>query len=272
MTPFVEATWERSSDHYEARALCGTDSGLQAFHDADATGLGHYGAWVWRAPAGTVFTGLQANASLTYQAGHRGELVATPTSGAPVAFGTEHNDFRVQSVSGEFTQFHSWLRCAAPGAGQPCGRAGEDAAHAYVRGVYLRTEDRAAPQLTVTGGSLFEGQVVRGTRGLTFAAADAGSGIRTVYVEGNGALLVTDVRNCAVAQGFATALSPCPLTTTESAAVPTASSAFVTGPQNAVTACVEDLALDGAPNRTCETRWSGSTTRVRHRQPAAARR
>ncbi len=253
-TPFAEASWERSSDHYGARALCGSDAGLQAFHDADSTGLWHYGAWVWRAPAGTVFTGVQANASLTHQAGHHGELVVTRPSGEPVAFGSEHGDFRVHAIGGEFVQFASWLRCVAPGAGQPCGRAGGDAAHAYVRGVYLRTEDRAAPRLTVTGGSLLDGAVVRGTRGLTFAAADAGGGIRSVYVEANGAPLVTDVRNCAVAAGFATALSPCPPTTTEAAAVSTASAAFVTGPHNTVRACAEDLALDGAPNASCEER------------------
>ncbi|MDX6583791.1 MAG: hypothetical protein QOI10_2975 [Solirubrobacterales bacterium] len=253
-TSFSEATWERSSPHYEARALCGSDSGLQAFHDADSTALGQWGGWIWRAPAGTVFTTVQANASLTSQAGHHGELIATRPDGTEVAFGSEHNDFRVHSTGGEFTTFQSRLRCVAPGAGQPCGRAGEDAAHAYVRGVYLRTEDRAVPQLTVTGGSLFDGEVVRGTRGLTFAAADAGSGIRKVYVEGNGALLVTDIRNCAVIAGFATALTPCPATTTESAAVPTAVSAFVTGPANTVSACVEDLALDGFPNRACEAR------------------
>ncbi len=252
VTPFSEASWERSSDHYGGRPLCGSDAGLQAFHDADTTDLWHYGGWVWRAPAGTVFTDVQANASLAHQAGHHGELVATRPSGEPVGFGSEHADFRVHSISGEFTQFTSWLRCVAPGAGQPCGRAGNDAAHAYVRGVYLRTEDRTAPRLTVTGGSLFDGEVIRGTRGLTFAAADAGSGIRTVYLEGNGAPLAADVRNCALAAGFATALTPCPLTTTESAAVPTASSAFVTGPQNTVRACVADLALDGAANTTCE--------------------
>jgi hypothetical protein len=254
VTPFYEARWERSSDHYSARVLCGSDSGLQAFHNADTTVLGQYGAWVWRAPAGTVFSGVQANASLTNQAGHRGELVATRPDGSDAPFGEEHNDFRVHNLAGEFTSFQARLRCVAPGSGQPCGRAGEDSAHAYVRGVYLRTEDRSAPALTITGGSLFDGEVIRGTRGLTFAGADAGGGIRTVYVEGNGALLVTDVRNCAVADGFATALSPCPLSTTESAAVPTAAAAFTTGPGNAVTACVEDLALDGFPNRTCESR------------------
>lgn len=235
------------------RDRCGTDQGLQAYHDAAETGLGHFGGWVWRAPPGTVFTNVQANASLTSQAGHRGQLVATTTAGEALEFGSEHNDFRVHSISGEFSQMQAWLRCVAPGPGRPCGRAGEDAAHAYVRGVYLRTDDRAAPTLTVTGGSLFDQPVVRGVRGLAFSAADRGSGIRKVEVDANGQILVTDIRNCAVAAGFATALSPCPATTNESAAVPTAGPAFATGP-NLVNACVEDLALDGPANRVCESR------------------
>lgn len=254
VTPFVQASWERSSDHYRSRALCGTDAGLQVFHDAETTDLGKYGAWVWRAPAGTVFTDVQANASLTSQAGHHGELAVVGPGGTAVAFGAEHNDFRVHSIHGEFTQFQAWLRCVAPGPGKPCGRAGGDGAHAYVRGVYLRTDDRVGPRLAITGGSLLGPQVVRGTRGLAFSATDVGSGIRKVYVEGNGQTVVTDIRNCLVAKGFATALTPCPPATTESAAVPTAASAFVTGPDNVVTACVEDLALDGAPNRACEER------------------
>jgi hypothetical protein len=245
-----QASWERSSDHYGGRSFCGTDAGLQVFHAAEESGLWHYGAWVWRAPAGTVFTDVQANASLTYQAGHRGQLIVTRPSGELVEFGAEHNDFRVHAIGGEFTQFHAWLRCVAPGAGRPCGRAGYDSAHAYVRAVFLRTEDRATPSLTLTGGSLLGDEVVRGVRGLRFAAVDAGGGIRSAYVEANGELLVTDERNCALAAGYATALSPCPARTGESAAVPTADAAFATGP-NTVTACVEDLALDGAANRAC---------------------
>jgi hypothetical protein len=243
-----DATWERSSDHYRARPRCGTDDGLQVYHEAPETGLWHYGAWVWRAPAGTVFTSVQANASLTNRAGHRGQLIATRPSGEPVEFGAEHQDFRVHSIAGEFVQFHSWLRCVG---GQPCGRAGDDGAHAYVRGIYLRTEDRVAPAISLSGGSLLGDPVVRGVRGLAFEATDVGGGIRRVWVEAGGAELVTDVRNCALAAGFATALRPCPDATSESAAVPTAAQAFATGP-NAVRACAEDLGLDGAPNRTCE--------------------
>jgi hypothetical protein len=254
VTPFSEASWERTTAHYEERQLCGSDQGLQVFHNAADSGLGQYGAWVWRAPVGTVFTNVNANSSVTNQAGHRGGLSVTTTAGEEVGFGLEHNDFRFHSLDGEFTQFTSMLRCTAPGAGKPCGRAGEDSAHTYVRGVYLRTEDLSAPALTITGGSLLDGTVVRGVRGLTFSAADAGGGVRKVFVVANGTELVTDIRNCAVADGFATALSPCPLTTDESAAVPTASAAFVTGPDNLVSACVEDLASDGFPNRTCEPR------------------
>lgn len=248
-----QASWERTGAGYQQRSSCATGAGLQVFHAAPESGLWEFGGWVWRAPAGTVFTSVQANASLTHQAGHRGQLIATTPAGEAIEFGDEHNDFRVHSISGEFAQFHSWLRCVSPGPGRPCGRAGEDSAHAYVRGVFLRTEDRAVPTLALTGGSLLDDPVVRGVRGLAFSATDQGSGIRKVQVEANGQTLATDIRNCLVADGYATALSPCPAATAESAAVPTAGAAFATGP-NTVTACVEDLALDGAANRACEQR------------------
>jgi hypothetical protein len=243
-----DATWERSSEHYLARARCGTDDGLQAYHDAEGSDLGDYGAWLWRAPAGTVFTAVQANASLTYQAGHRGQLIATTPSGEAVELGEEHGDFRVHGAAAEFTSFESRLGCvAAP----QCGRAGGDGAHAYVRGVYLRVEDRAAPTVSVTGGSLLGDPVVRGTRELAFSATDEGGGIRRIWVEAGGSPLVSDDRNCALAAGFATALRPCPAATAEAASVPTASAAFATGP-GTVSACAEDLGLDATPNRTCE--------------------
>ncbi len=244
------ASWERSSDHYRSRSRCGTTGGLQAYHDAERTGHGHYGAWVWRAPGGTVFTALQANASLTAQAGHRGELIATRTGGETVGFGAEHGDFRVHSIAGEFAQLHSWLRCAAANG---CGRAGDDSGHAYVRGVFLRTDDRSAPTVELGGGSLLADPVVRGVRGLAFAGTDAGGGIRRIAVAAGGVTIASDVRNCALADGFATLLRPCPASSSAAVAVPTAGAGFATGP-NQVSACVEDLALDGFANRDCETR------------------
>ncbi len=82
---------------------------------------------------------VQANASLTRDAGHRGELVAVRADGSESEFGGEHGDFRVHAIAGEFAQFQTWLRCAAAS----CGVAAGDSAHAYVKGVLLRTEDRA---------------------------------------------------------------------------------------------------------------------------------
>jgi len=245
-----QARWERDSDHYRGRAACGGGDGLAAYHDAAESGLWHYGAWVWRAPEGTVFTSVQANASLTNQAGHRGQLVVTRPGGGLVEFGSEHADFRVHSIAGEFTQFHGWLRCVAPGPGRPCGRAGDESAHAYVRGVFLRVEDRSAPTAALAGGSLLADPVVRGTRSLAIAAADRGGGVRRLSILGNGAVLAEDVLNCALADRFATALTPCPTAAAVPLPVATAGPAFATGP-NEVLACAEDLALDGLANRTC---------------------
>ena len=255
VTPFVQASWERSSDHYRSRALCGTDAGLQVFHDAETTDLGKYGAWVWRAPAGTVFTDVQANASLTSQAGHHGELAVVRPDGRT---GRASAPSTTTSAS---TRSTASSRSSRPGCG--ASRRGP-ASHADGRATTAPTPTSVASTCApttasarawpITGGSLLGPQVVRGTRGLAFSATDVGSGIRKVYVEGNGQTVVTDIRNCLVARGFATALSPCPAATTESAAVPTAASAFVTGPDNVVNACVEDLALDGPPNRACEER------------------
>jgi hypothetical protein len=241
------AAWERTSADYRERRRCSDGGGLQVFQDAGATAHGRYGAWVWRAPAGTVFTSLQVNASLVNHAGHHGELWATQSSGSRVEFGSEHRDFRVHHASGSFSRLESMLRCVS---GDGCGRASDDEAHAYAKGVFLRIDDRSAPEVKAEGGSLLGAPVVRGTRGLAFAAADRGGGVRRVSVTANGTELASDVRNCEVADGFATALTPCPRTTTGSWSVNTAALSFATGP-NQVGACASDLALDSTPNRDC---------------------
>ena len=195
------------------RALCGSDAGLQAFHDAAASGLWHFGAWVWRAPPGTVFTDVQANASLTAPGRPPRRARRRP---ARRRAGRVRRRARRLSRPLDPRRVHPVPQLAAlRRPGRRASRAGGPAAtraHAYVRGVYLRTEDRAAPGLRSRGGSLLGAEVVRGVRGLTFgawptsAAASARSTSRPTATQ-----LVTDVRNCAVAAGFATALQPCPL-------------------------------------------------------------
>jgi hypothetical protein len=241
------AAWERTSADYRERRRCSDGGGLQVFQDAGSTAHGRYGAWVWRAPAGTVFTSLQVNASLVNHAGHHGELWATRSSGSRVEFGSEHRDFRVHHASGTFSRLESMLRCVS---GDGCDSASDDEAHAYAKGVFLRIDDRSSPEAETDGGSLLAAPVVRGTRSLFYVATDRGGGVRRVSVIANGTELASDVRNCDVADGFATALSPCPRTTSGSWSVNTAGDAFATGP-NAIETCAGDLALDSTPNRDC---------------------
>jgi hypothetical protein len=243
------AAWERTSDNYRERRRCAAGDGLQVYHDAGSTAHGRYGAWVWRPPAGTVFTSLQVNASLLNHAGHHGELWATRTSGSRVEFGSEHRDFRVHQATGTFTRLEAMLRCV-PGDG--CGRASDDEAHAYAKGVFLRIDDRSLPVVKAEGGSLVGAPVVRGTRTLSYRATDHGGGVRRVSLEANGTELASDVLNCALADGFATAPSPCPAAVDAGWSVNTAAPTFATGP-NQVGACASDLALDGTPNRRCAT-------------------
>ena len=243
------ASWERSTDHYRQRSGCGSGEGLQIYHEAAGTSTGNYGAWVWRAAPGTVFTNLQANASLTRHAGHRGELVAVGADGSESQFGGEHGDFRAHAIGGEFAQFRTWLRCTAAN----CGVAAQDSAHAYVKGVFLRTEDRASPELVTFGGSLLLDRVVRGARTLALAAVDRGGGIRELSATVDGREIASDVLNCELADSFATALVPCSTAAGTGFMLDTADARFSTGP-NRVRACAEDLALDGTANRACERR------------------
>ena len=175
------------------------------------SGLWHFGAWVWRAPPGTVFTDVQANASLTNQAGHRGELVVVQPGGELIGFGTEHNDFRVHSIDGEFTQFHSWLRCVAPGAG-PAVRAGRRRLGPRLRPRRLpahrgphraRTRDHRRLAARRRGRPRRPRADLRRRRRRRRRPQGLRRGATATQ-------LVTDVRNCAVAGGFATALQPVP--------------------------------------------------------------
>ena len=194
------------------RALCGTDSGLQAFHDADATGL-----WQLRrlglARAGRDRVHRRTGQREPHLPGRppRRARRRPPGRRSWSAFGAEHNDFRVHSIHGEFTQFHAGC-AASPRRRATVRPRRRDAAHAYVRGVYPANRGPGRrPRLTLTGGSLLDAEVIRGR-----ARADLRRRRRRqrhpqgLSSRATASLLVTDVRNCAVAAGFATALQPCP--------------------------------------------------------------
>lgn len=248
-TPSAQASWTRTSDNYRQRGRCASGGGLQIYNRGDRTAKGRYGAWTWRAPAGTVFASLRVSASLTRHAGHRGELWGAPEAGPAFRFGREHRAFRVHTRRRDLSSFEARLRCVRASG---CGRSDSDRAHAYVKGLRLRIRDRTAPRIGSVAGELLRGRVVRGARGLTFDARDRGGGVRRLYVQANGAQVGSAATpDCGLGDGFSTRLVPCPRSTTETRAVPTTHRAFVTGP-NAVRVCADDLASAGRANRGCE--------------------
>jgi len=259
--PGAQASWERTSNHYRAEARCGSGGGLRIEHRAARTAHGREGSWSWTAPSGTVFTRVRASASLTRHSGHAGQLRAVSTNGAAALFGGVHDAFRVHSRGGELRSFEARLRCINPSG---CG-AGERA-HADVKGVHLRVDDRARPAVTDASGSLLAG-VVRGTNPISVAASDRGGGVRRISIDANGRRLASTLQDCgALGTGVATRLVPCPRTATTTLAIATTHEALRTGPNTLVT-CAEDLALAGNANRGCVRRrlWVDNTC------PASAR-
>ena len=139
-----------------------------------ALGLQGLGLARRRAPSSPACRRTQASPTRRATAGSS----SSPAPGAPWSGSgpsTRTSAFTRSTASSP--SFSSWLRCVAPGAGRPCGRAGSESSHAYVRGVFLRLEDRAAPTVELSGGSLLD-PVVRGVRELAFMVADAGGGVR----------------------------------------------------------------------------------------------
>lgn len=244
-----DAVAERSSTGHTLTDTCSTGAGLSVVHDGPQTGSGAYGRWVWRAPPGTVFTNLVAAARLVNGSGEQASLTGVGSDGQEVTFGSPGTDWEpFDQLPGEFTGFRSGLRCAA-GGGCPAGGS----AQADVRDVLLSTDDRLAPTASITSGSLFDGVAVRGVRTAEFQAVDQGGGIRRLELLVNGALVFERVLDCQVAGGVATSLQPCPGQGGASVSVSTSDDPFLTG-ANQITACAADLALDGRPNRGCESR------------------
>lgn len=252
-TPGQAAFEQSPGSPFVASADCAGTAGLRIEHalPAGTAASGDYGAWVWRSPAGTVFTRIQAEARLIDEPGvYDARLWAVRTNGQQLAFGNDGAFFQAYDQSGEFVQFHSMLRCTA---GSGCDPAILNPAEADVRDVLLRTEDRAAPVTTINGGSIFASQAIRGERTVGFEVADQGGGVREVELQVNGEPVFADDLGCQLNQDFATALQPCAAQASRTVSMPTSAGPFRTG-ENEITACGADLALDGIPNRDCKER------------------
>ena len=243
-----QAAFEQVGIPYQPQSPCGSGNGLQVIHGANPTALDQYGAWIWRAPAGTVFTNVQAVAQLGSEGGDQAGLWIVRPGGQEEQFAGGPDMWTAHQASGDFTQFHSMLHCTP---GPVC--TGGLSAHADVRNVLLRTDDRTAPVASITGGSMFAAPAVRGDRAVGFEVLDQGGGVREVELRVNGETVYADVLACQVNQDVATALQPCGGAASRTVSLATSEGPFETG-ANRVAACGDDLALDGVPNSDCKSR------------------
>jgi hypothetical protein len=167
----------------------------------------------------------------------------------PTVFGAPGPAFEpADELAGEFTELQTELRCVAAA---PC--AGGGGASARVRDVFLTTDDRAMPSAAITGGTMFEGQAIRGRRTVSFTIADTGGGVREVALRVNDRPVFSDILSCQVVGDVATSLRPCAAQADPSVSAVTGDGPFFTG-MNVISACGSDLALDGVANEACASR------------------
>ena len=238
-----DAALDRNDSSYSASADCSSGGdGLELTHGLlEPTSHGQFGAWVWQAPAGTVFTHIEASSELHSQDGDQAALWATDGSGTATLFGATSGG---HEIGGDFAEFRSMLRCTAASCNPTTGSS------AAVRDVLLTVDDHAAPAVSLDG-SLVAAPVVRGNRSLSVAVTDQGGGVSELDTTVNGKPVDHKTFDCpALDQAVATALRPCPGEADREISLDASSAPFATG-SNEVEACSSDLALDGVANRTC---------------------
>ena len=245
LNPSSQVISEQNAPGYTFAAGCDSGAGLQVARPLLASNPpATYGRWVWRAPSGTVFSSIQASASLVDGSNQQARLVAVGPAGQLTAFGPGAA-FSAYEVAGEFSELRAELACPGP-ASCPVGGS----PHVAVRDLLLRVDDRAPPGVALAGGSLFAGDAVRGLRNAIVQASDEGGGVRRLELRVNDEIVVDDIRDCQVSGGLATALQPCAAQATTTTTLGTSDAPFITG-VNEVTLCGSDLALEGQSNRSC---------------------
>lgn len=261
LNPHSESVFSSDTGHFTSRTDCNQNSfGLQVTHrlPADATGTqnGRYGAWVWKAPAGTTISGGSAYSRLESGDGISGYLAVTPDIGSAKVTENQNDDKSHLSAipAGQWRYFISRLQCTSPNQGDRCVGPGT-AAHAYIKQLRLQLTDTYAPSLSI-GGSMFDGGARRGRHTVVVAAADQGAGIKTVQIKVNGIDAGGEdlSASCHPLPGNLTSsMVPCPPGILKGYEFDTAQPPFKNG-QNQVDVCVFDYAQTGSPNLDCESR------------------
>jgi hypothetical protein len=261
LNPHSEAVFSSDTSHFSSSVDCNQNSlGLQLKHglppDATGTQRDRYGAWTWKAPAGTVISGGSAYSRLESGDGISGYLAVTPDLGNSKVTENQNDDRSHLSAipAGQWRYFVARLQCTTPNQGNRCVGSGA-AAHTYIKQLRLQLTDASAPNLSI-GGSMFDGGVRRGRQAVFVAANDQGAGIRTVQIKVNGVDAGGEdlSASCNPLPGNLTSsMAPCPPGLLKGYEFDTAQSPFRHG-ENQVDVCVFDYAQTGSPNLDCESR------------------
>lgn len=247
-----------SRGDYAMRDECGRapDQALKVVVNSSAP-AGHAGYWYWQAPAGTQIVGVELEAKLRRELGHKARLYVADAAGRPVtqfaSGGDGPTDFeraswRAAAGAGGVNRFYAALVCDNDGAS--CRESTQ--AKTFVRNVEVTLRDVVSPIVALRDGDL--GGWQREEIGVTVGLRDAGGGVRARYVSVNGEAAL-NARTFACAQiGFTAMVStmvPCARTTVpEAMRLDTSQAPFRDG-ANDLGICAADLSSAGNPNTGC---------------------
>lgn len=257
----ADATFTASTTHYRPFVDCGPNApGLQVRHSLSTgetgTVQGAFGAWEWKAPAGTFITGGSTISRLATEAGHHGFLAVTEDSGASIAYQTQNdNQGHTAGPPGGNSRFLvARLECTVPNEGNRCVGSGTGAL-ASIKWVQITLTDVVAPTLSISG-SMFSGAILRGPQTIGVAASDQGAGLQRVEVTVNGQHATGDDLSAAcnpLPGGFTSRMAPCPPALNKTYTIDTAAAPFGQG-ANLISVCAYDYFQTETPNSACESR------------------
>jgi hypothetical protein len=289
--------FERTGDQtvYGATNNCGHANGLRVAHNSGNPGNdGSFGRWLAELPDGITVSRIDYRAKGADQSGgYVAQVIGSvPGGGLEIINGGQElsGAFEDYSVNGDTRRFGIQLVCTT--GGSACAATPPGNPEASLKNVVYTLTDPGAPTLSVTGGTLFAGEVQTGGQAVGFEAADSGSGVHRVVVNVNGVDAAQKTADCALGSGFALGFKPCPASLTGQVNVSTSATPWHNG-RNKVRTCVEDYssgsrvctptqqvrALNGcvgnaAPanvGQTMELGWPGQRGVVRSRQGRARR-
>jgi hypothetical protein len=219
----AEASWSDSTDGraFRSQRLC-LPAGRDAFEGARLKSLARPGAavagselarWRWSAPEGTGIVNVRGSWWGALHHGFQHRLGTADGSGRFIPFATARAGSAIPAAfAAGFRQprrsFESRLLCARASAGCD-SRPGSFAA---VRALTITLQEESAPRATLSG-TILAGGWLRGVQELSYAASDAGSGLRFSETGIDGARVARTEHRCAARRiggsWKATRMRPC---------------------------------------------------------------